>query len=169
MDLSARLYHRLDTKYANVNAGLIWATAGTDAAHGNLSARQGVTIVRECSHHPNGGDRMSAQNLKRYGQLIGLKPEAYDEYVKYHAAVWPGVLKTIYNCNIRNYSIFFHNNMLFAYFEYIGDDFAADMAKMAADPVTQEWWTIMNPMQQPIATRQDGEWWANMQEVFHVD
>jgi L-rhamnose mutarotase len=59
-------------------------------------------------------------------------------------------LKTIYGCNIRNYTIFLKDNMLFAYFEYIGDDFAADMVKMAADPVTQDWWAIMEPMQQPI-------------------
>jgi L-rhamnose mutarotase len=112
---------------------------------------------------------MATQKLKRYGQLIGLKSEAYDKYVEYHAKVWPGVLKTITECNIRNYSIFFKDHMLFAYFEYVGDDLAADMKKMAADPVTQEWWAIMEPMQQPIATRKEGEWWANMLEVFHTD
>ena len=112
---------------------------------------------------------MATQKVRRYGHLIGLRPEAYEKYVEHHAAVWPGVLKTIYDCNIRNYTIFYKDNMLFAYFEYIADDFAADMAKMAADPVTQEWWALMQPMQQPIATRQKGEWWADMREVFHVD
>jgi len=61
------------------------------------------------------------------------------------------------------------DNTLFAYFEYVGEDFQADMAKMAADPTTQEWWSIMKPMQQPIPTRGAGEWWADMKEVFHVD
>ena len=112
---------------------------------------------------------MTTPKVKRYGQLIGLKPEAYEKYVEYHSKVWPQVLKTIGDCNIRNYTIFFKDNLLFAYFEYIGDDFAADMAKMAADPVTQDWWAIMKPMQQPVSTRQEGEWWADMQEVFHVD
>jgi L-rhamnose mutarotase len=112
---------------------------------------------------------MPAQKVKRYGQLIGLKPEAYAKYVEYHANVWPGVLKTIYDCNIRNYSIFFKDNMLFAYFEYVGADLAADMARMAADPVTQDWWAIMKPMQAPVPTRKEGEWWADMPEVFHVD
>jgi L-rhamnose mutarotase len=112
---------------------------------------------------------MATPKVKRYGQLIGLKPEAYEKYVEHHAHVWPGVLRTIYDCNIRNYSIFFKDNMLFAYFEYIGEDFAADMTKMAVDPVTQEWWAIMEPMQQPIPTRKEGEWWANMEEVFHAD
>jgi L-rhamnose mutarotase len=112
---------------------------------------------------------MATQKVKRHGQLIGLKPEAFDKYVADHAAVWPGVLKTISDCNIRNYSIYFKDNLLFAYFEYIGDDFAADMAKMASDPVTRQWWAIMKPMQQPLATRAEREWWADMREVFHVD
>ena len=108
-------------------------------------------------------------HMKRYGQQIGVKPEALEAYKRYHAAVWPGVLKMIYDCNIRNYTIFEKDHQLFAYFEYIGEDFAADMAKMAADPETQRWWAIMEPMQQPIATRAAGEWWANMEEVFHTD
>jgi L-rhamnose mutarotase len=75
----------------------------------------------------------------------------------------------IRECNIRNYSIFHKDSMLFAYFEYVGEDFDADMAKMAADPMTQKWWDIMMPMQQPVETRAEGEWWANMDEVFHTD
>ena len=107
--------------------------------------------------------------LRRYGMVIGLKPEACEKYIEHHAAVWPEVLKTIYECNIRNYTIFFKDNLLFAYFEYVGDNLDADMAKMAADPKTQEWWEIMKPMQQPLPTRRDGEWWATMEEVFHTD
>jgi L-rhamnose mutarotase len=107
--------------------------------------------------------------MKRYGQIIGVKPETLTQYKKYHAAVWPEVLDIIRKCNIRNYSIFLKDNLLFAYFEYIGDDFKADMARMAADPKTQEWWAITDPMQDPIETRAEGEWWANMDEVFHTD
>ena len=59
--------------------------------------------------------------------------------------------------------------MLYAYFEYSGSDFNADMSKMAADQKTREWWAIMEPMQDPVATRKEGEWWANMEEVFHMD
>ena len=107
--------------------------------------------------------------MQRFGQLIGVKPEVLEDYVRYHAAVWPEILDMIRQCNIRNYSIFHRDHLLFAYFEYVGDDFAADMAKMGADPKTQEWWDIMMPMQQPIATRAEGEWWANLEEVFHTD
>ncbi|MCL5006210.1 MAG: L-rhamnose mutarotase [Acidobacteria bacterium] len=107
--------------------------------------------------------------MKRYGQVIRLRPGKLEEYARYHAQVWPEVLKMIRECNIRNYSIFFKDDTLFAYFEYVGQDFEADMAKMAADPKTQEWWAIMKPLQEPIPSRQEGEWWANMQEVFHTD
>ena len=43
------------------------------------------------------------------------------------------------------------------------------MARMAADPKTQEWWKIMMPMQEPLPDRPEGAWWAEMDEVFHTD
>lgn len=107
--------------------------------------------------------------MTRYGSVIKVRPEKFGEYVKLHAAVWPEVLDMIHKCNIRNYSIYHKEGFLFSYFEYVGDDFDADMAKMAADPKTQEWWSVCIPYQQPLETRSEGEWWANMQEVFHCD
>jgi len=107
--------------------------------------------------------------MQRYGQVIGLKPEHYAEYVAAHAAVWPGVLAAIRASNIRNYSIYAFGDQLFAYFEYVGDDFAGDMARMAEDPETQRWWEFMMPMQQPLDGRAEGEWWASMAEVFHTE
>jgi L-rhamnose mutarotase len=109
--------------------------------------------------------------MKRMAQCIGLRSEAMAEYKRIHAAVWPQVLATIERCNIRNYSIFLKEpeNILFAYFEYHGTDYAADMAVMAADPKTKEWWTITDPMQVPLEGRRPGEWWTRMEEVFHTD
>ena len=112
--------------------------------------------------------------MKRYGSIIGVRDEKIAEYKKLHSAVWPDVLKMIKACNIRNYSIYLRKlpdgrQYLFSYFEYAGSDFAADMAKMAADPVTQKWWEICIPCQRPLDDRGPGEWWANMEEVFHQD
>ena len=59
----------------------------------------------------------------RYGQIIQVKPEKLEIYKKLHAAVWPDVLAMITACNIRNYSIFYRDGQLFAYFEYHGSDF----------------------------------------------
>lgn len=49
----------------------------------------------------------------RFGQIIHLKPASADEYVKQHSAVWEPVLETISACNIKNYSIFKKDNVLF--------------------------------------------------------
>jgi L-rhamnose mutarotase len=107
--------------------------------------------------------------MQRHGSVIRVRPEKLEEYKAYHVRVWPEVLAMIRQCNIRNYSIYHKDGYLFGYFEYHGNDFAADMAKMAADPTTQKWWAIMQPMQQPIETRAPSEWWAEMEEVFHTD
>ena len=107
--------------------------------------------------------------MTRYASVIGMKPENRAEYERLHADVWPDVLAKIYECNIRNYSIYRYGELLFSYFEYIGSDFDADMAKMAEDPMTQKWWGVCKPLQSPVPDRADGEWWAAMPEVFHVD
>jgi L-rhamnose mutarotase len=107
--------------------------------------------------------------MQRMGMVIGLKPETIAEYKRLHAAVWPEILALISECNITNYSIFLKEpeNLLFGYWEYSGDDFEADMAKMAAHPKNKEWWAVCMPQQQPLETRKPGEWWAMMDEVFH--
>jgi L-rhamnose mutarotase len=107
--------------------------------------------------------------MKRYGMVIRVRPEKLEEYKRLHAAVWPGVLDMIRQCHIRNYSIYLKDGFLFSYFEYHGQDFAADMARMAADETTQKWWAVTAPCQQALETRAAGEWWADMEEVFHTD
>jgi L-rhamnose mutarotase len=112
--------------------------------------------------------------MQRYGMIIGLKEEQAGEYKRLHAAVWPGVLATIAACNLRNFSIYLRRLpdgklYLFSYYEYVGSDFAADMARMAADPTTQKWWACCMPCQAPLADRGEGQWWAPMEEVFHCD
>jgi L-rhamnose mutarotase len=107
--------------------------------------------------------------MHRYCQLIRLRAERQEEYIEYHRQVWPTVLATIEACNIRNYSIFLHHGLLVAYFEYHGSDFDADMRKMAADPETQRWWSIMDPMQQRLPEADPDDKWLNISEVFHFD
>ena len=101
--------------------------------------------------------------------MIGLPAENAAEYERLHADVWPGVLSRLRASHITNYSIFRHDELLFSYFEYVGDDFDADMAAVAADPTTQEWWAVCNPLQRPLPGRADGAWWKDVPEVFHLD
>jgi L-rhamnose mutarotase len=115
--------------------------------------------------------RREISAMERMGQVLTLKPGTVAEYKRLHADVWPSVLKVIADCNIRNYSIFLKEpeNLLFAYWEYHGSDFAGDMEKMTASEDTQRWWDICEPLQQPLENRGEGEWWARMEQVFFTD
>ena len=106
---------------------------------------------------------------KRYGQVIRLKPEGIEDYVRLHQNTWPGVKAMISGCHLRNYSIYLKDNLLFAYFEYSGNDFSADMAKMSADAETQRCWAEVKPLMEPLETAEPDEFWANMEEIFHLD
>lgn len=101
--------------------------------------------------------------------VIRVKPDTIGEHKKLHANPWPGSIAIIQAFNIRIDSIYHKGDHLYSYFEYCGDDFAQHMAKMAADPVTQQWWALTEPCQEPVDDRQPGEWWAGMEEVFHCD
>jgi L-rhamnose mutarotase len=109
------------------------------------------------------------QPPRRFGQVLRVRPEHRESYVAHHAAVWPEVLEIIHRYGIRNYSIFLHEDTLFAYLEYVGDDYEADMRALGEEPKTKEWWAIMEPMQDQLPSRAEGEWWATMTEVFHTD
>ena len=106
--------------------------------------------------------------MQRMGMIIGIQPEHIEEYKQLHADCWPAIREGLRQCQIHNYSIWLHEgeNLLFGYWEYHGDDFEADMQRMAADPVTQRWWDLCSPCQRPVATRKSGEHWSQMEQVF---
>lgn len=107
--------------------------------------------------------------MKRIGEMIMIKPEGLEAYKRYHANPLPGVNEMIKACNIQNYSIYQRGDYMFAYYEYVGEDFEADMAKMAADPATQKWWDLVKPLMQPLPDKKEGEFWSGMEEVYHLD
>lgn len=112
-----------------------------------------------------------SQDVQRYGMVIELKKDKIKEYKELHANAWPGVLEQLTESNIQNYSIYLQEiegkHYLFSYFEYTGNNYEQDMKKMAADSVTQEWWKYTDSYQKPLDSRQEGEWWTTMEEVFH--
>jgi L-rhamnose mutarotase len=109
--------------------------------------------------------------VRRFGQLLGLRPECLEEYKRYHVKIWPEIEGAITAAGIRNYSIFHHRGQLFGYFEYVGPDgeFGARMKTLAEAPRMREWWDVMEPMQVPLEGRPPGAWWTDMEEVFHLD
>lgn len=105
----------------------------------------------------------------RFGMVCRTRPEMREEYLALHRDVWPGVAATITECGIRNFTIFVLDDVLFGYYEYVGDDYEADQRKMAADPVTQEWWARTAPCQIPFTEGADVPNWQLLDEAWHQD
>jgi L-rhamnose mutarotase len=104
----------------------------------------------------------------RKGSIIRLRPEYEEQYIILHKHTFPGVLSQIRRSNIRNYSIFLLDGILFSYYEYIGDDYDNDM-KTIADETTKEWWKLTDPMQEPLPSRKEEEWWASMEKISVIE
>lgn len=113
-------------------------------------------------------DRAQSAPVHRVASVVRLLPEHEAEYRRLHTDVWPAVLDTLRRVGVRNYSIFLRDGLLLSYLEHTGD-WAQAQAQIAADPETQRWWQLTDPMQQPVASAADGEWWAPAEEVFHLD
>jgi L-rhamnose mutarotase len=103
--------------------------------------------------------------------VIGVRPEKLDEYKQLHAQPWPEMDQALRCANIRNYSIYLREpeNLLFGYWEYTGDDYAADMKALGELGVTKRWLALTDPCQAPLKSRVRGEWWSIMPEVYHLD
>jgi L-rhamnose mutarotase len=107
--------------------------------------------------------------VQRVAAVIRLRPEKEAEYRALHADAWPGVLDALRAAHVTNYSIFLRDGLLFSYLEYHGENYAADMARVAQDETTRRWWQLTDPCQQPVGTAAEDEWWAPAEEVFHLD
>jgi L-rhamnose mutarotase len=120
----------------------------------------GTAIYSKTSNHPH---------VQRIGMVIGIKPDGISAYETLHAASNSGVRDLLQKYHMQNFSIFMHKlddgkYYLFGYYEYTGTDYKADMAKLGAEPRNQEWLSVTDPMQVPLAGEQS---WAMMKEVYH--
>lgn len=105
--------------------------------------------------------------MRRFGKVIGLRTEKAEQYVELHRAVWPSVLAANTRCHVRNYSIYRYGDLLFHYFEYVGQDYEADRARLLADPEIQQWLALCSPCLRPIDDSIAGT--VQLDEIFHLD
>lgn len=106
----------------------------------------------------------------RRALVIRLRAERREEYLAQHRAVWPQVQQAMRQAGHHNYSIFLRDELLFCYFEHDATvDIDQQRAAMRGLPELQPWLELMNACQQPIASAGPNEWWASMEEVYHLD
>jgi L-rhamnose mutarotase len=113
------------------------------------------------------------QPVERHAWVTGLRPDMAARYRDLHAHPWPSVNRTLKECHIQNFSIYEREIegrfYLFAYLEYTGKDFEADMKKMGADSETQRWWKETDPCQLPLPdAAAKGKIWADTKELYHL-
>ena len=108
--------------------------------------------------------------VKRVGMVIGIRPDKIGQYKALHADTNPGVRDLLNKYHMHNFSIYLHKiggrYYEFGYYEYTGDDYEADMAKLDAEPRTKEWLSVCDPLQIPLKGYKS---WAQMEEVYHND
>ena len=104
---------------------------------------------------------------KRVGMVVGLKADQIEDYKRLHADSNPGVRDLLRKYHLHNFSIFLHQIdgkwYEFGYYEYTGDAFEADMAKLDAEPRNKEWLKVCDPMQVPLMGEKS---WAKMECVY---
>ena len=104
--------------------------------------------------------------MKRIGTITKLKPGCGAEYKKIHDEIWPDVVAAAHEANMRNYTIFQHGDYLFSYYEYVGDDFEADMAKKNALAVSPKWQAATGTFLDLV---EGGSKLIKMDEIWHCD
>ena len=107
-------------------------------------------------------------NIRRFGKVIGIRESQIDDYMKLHSDEHPGVRYLISQACIANFSIYIQEfddgkHYLFSYFEYTGDDYKSDMAKMAEQPDIKSWLAVTDSMQIPFSGDSS---WKEMKQVF---
>jgi L-rhamnose mutarotase len=105
---------------------------------------------------------------QRIGMVTGIRPEKLEEYKALHANPPQGVLDGLRRAHVSNYSIFVHGTTLFGYLEYDGDDFDRDLAELAKDPVTQQWWSLTDPCQFRLPDGDPDSQWTTAESVFFM-
>ena len=124
-----------------------------------------LLLVLGCVQQPKG--YVINKNIKQVGMVVGIKPDKIKEYKRLHAAGHPGVRDLLNKYHMHNFSIFLTEIdgkwYEFGYYEYSGDDFDGDMAKLAEEPRNIEWLQMCDPMQIPL----EGETgWREMERVY---
>ena len=132
-----------------------------------------AALILAVSFSCNTGEEVKnvKKEVKRVGMVIKIKPECIEEYKAVHSDSNAGVRDLLIEANMRNFSIFLHqlddgNWYEFGYYEYTGNDFEADMARLEKHPRNIEWLKVCDPMQIPL---EGYDSWAEMEQVYFND
>ena len=107
--------------------------------------------------------------MTRYCFALDLKEDAQSiaTYEQYHQSVWPGIIASIKEADIKTLDIYRVANRLFMIME-VGADFSFEK-KAAIDAKNEmviQWEKLMWEYQQALPSAQPGQKWVLMQKIF---
>jgi L-rhamnose mutarotase len=107
--------------------------------------------------------------MTRYCFALDLKEDAQSiaTYEQYHQSVWPEIIASIKEADIKNLDIYRVANRLFMIME-VGADFSFEK-KAAIDAKNEmviQWEKLMWEYQQALPSAQPGQKWVLMQKIF---
>jgi L-rhamnose mutarotase len=107
--------------------------------------------------------------MTRYCFALDLKddPQLIAAYEQYHQSVWPEIIDSIKEADIKSLDIYRVANRMFMIME-VGEDFSLEK-KAALDTKNElvvQWEKLMWEYQQALPNAQPGEKWVLMQKIF---
>ena len=109
--------------------------------------------------------------MTRYCFALDLKddPQLIAAYEQYHQSVWPEIIASIKEADIKALDIYRVANRLFMIME-VGEDFCFEKkaALDAKNEIVVQWEKLMWEYQQALPTAQPGEKWVLMQKIFSL-
>ena len=107
--------------------------------------------------------------MTRYCFALDLKddPNLIAAYEEYHRSVWPEIIQSIKEADIKSLEIYRVSNRLFMIME-TGPDFSFEK-KAEADahnPMVVQWEKLMWEYQQALPNAKPGEKWMLMDKIF---
>jgi L-rhamnose mutarotase len=110
--------------------------------------------------------------MTRHVLAVDLKddPALIETYREHHRRVWPEVLRSLRGAGLADMQIYMLGRRLVMVVDLQDglDVRRVFAAHAASDPRVAEWEALMKSMQQPPPGSAPGEWWADMQPVFHL-
>ena len=120
------------------------------------------------------------RSAKYFAGMIKCKPELMEQYMQLHDHTWDEVMARMYASGMRDFNVWYHQETqtMFHQWCYVGNDFEADMERVAADPIVRFWWTYCEPCQVPLHWQgpppsqggtgdpnYPGQWWSPLKHV----
>lgn len=103
--------------------------------------------------------------MQRFGTVTKVKPGRLTEYIRLHNEIPDEVVAAAHQYGLRNFNIYYWNGLLFSYFEYVGENFKADMIEKNSLPAMRRWRMVCDDCFERMEGQEEFD--ISMEQIFH--